>query len=793
MKFVTSLFVVVFLFAHDNFCHSATITKSEPNDSLLQAQHIDSYFSKGSNADILNAATVPWVSIQATGNDTYDYYTFTVPTAGSVGVFDIDHGMNVGGSIDTELALWRVNADGTYTVLAENDDWDHSAGAAGSVHDFDAFISHVFDRPGRYVVGVAKYSASAGPAGWNSGSQIPHVGATYTLQASIQGHVASGPAGAVLSLLTPALPVIPHVAGDPIGHEADTTERVSAYATILGMQNGSMSPGQGRRDQYMVRANRDGAGYENGTLVISHLLDNAWGDALNVAGGFNTVYNRSPGPDANGVFEVVSANDELGTTRGTTNQRCYYFSYDSLNDWNNGAITLKRWIDYLERIQIMYGRIGRLTIYAHGSPDRVTLSDGAVLTLESITYDSMVINQLARLRNILANGAHILLFSCQAAQNGTNFIQRLANLTNATVHANSNYSGDISDNVDWTLDAVATPLYSSSWTPELALEEINQLAASIVGVNWNSGYYRFDSSYISYRNWPSWSIDGYHPGVDMQNTSAAWGRKVYSPVAGEVADSYFISGVGQVVSIRLPSREVEPNRYFLFVHLDPDSVSGLATGQLVGFGDLVGAYDSSQNHVHIEGTTRASASRTGSASNSNDVRQDNTDVTLEQVNDHINRRVKVVVGSTAFSLENPALAAAENRKARGLGDPGNILATARALGHLDVGAREVYNKIGEDTPSGEDLIDLYAFTLPVARDVAARLTFPDTGTDVDIELLDATGATISSLTRSMDQFQEGVNLNDKLEGRLNAGNYYIKVSAPSASADTIYRLRLYSE
>ncbi len=154
----------------------------EPNDTLATAQNINASFSSDFSPDIGNSAgvnistTSQHVTIIGTGNGTYDYFRFTVPAAGTIGVFDIDYGMP---GYDSELALW----DAAGSVLAENDDFSTSAGAGGSVHNYDAFIEYLFTSPGDYIIGVAQYFASAGPAGWSGG--VIGTGQDYVLQVAL--------------------------------------------------------------------------------------------------------------------------------------------------------------------------------------------------------------------------------------------------------------------------------------------------------------------------------------------------------------------------------------------------------------------------------------------------------------------------------------------------------------------------------------------------------------------------------------------------------------------------------
>ncbi len=153
-----------------------SIPELEPNDTLATAQNIDPFFSVGPNVNILNSTTVPWVSISGTGDETFDYYSFTVNSANTAVHLDIDFGSGVGGSIDTQIALW----DSVGNVLASNDD---SALDPGSVSVLDAEIFFNIVSPGLYIVGVAEFPATALFGGW-SGNEPPS-DTDYVLQVSV--------------------------------------------------------------------------------------------------------------------------------------------------------------------------------------------------------------------------------------------------------------------------------------------------------------------------------------------------------------------------------------------------------------------------------------------------------------------------------------------------------------------------------------------------------------------------------------------------------------------------------
>ena len=162
---------------------AADIQAVEPNNTIADAQSIDNDFTVGANPDILNADTWPWVSISASGDGTFDYYSFSVPAAGVTGVFDIDYGSGSGGSLDTQLCLY--DEDGTF--LEGNDDWTTTAGAGGSVSSEDSYIEVEFSAAGTFVIAVGEFPSSCQQGGMAGNS--PDEGDTYELQVSLSEHV----------------------------------------------------------------------------------------------------------------------------------------------------------------------------------------------------------------------------------------------------------------------------------------------------------------------------------------------------------------------------------------------------------------------------------------------------------------------------------------------------------------------------------------------------------------------------------------------------------------------------
>jgi hypothetical protein len=181
-KLLATCFLASLLVFMAQGAQALVISETEPNDSFATAQNIDPYFSLGYNSDIgdytTNTSTsIPWVSILGTGNGTYDYFSFTVPSGGGLDIFDIDYGMNQGGSFDPYLRLYNAGQ----SFIASNDDNGTNYGQGGSIHSYDSYLQRTLSA-GLYYLKVSRYSDYA----------IPN-GATYTLQVSIGNHTYNNP------------------------------------------------------------------------------------------------------------------------------------------------------------------------------------------------------------------------------------------------------------------------------------------------------------------------------------------------------------------------------------------------------------------------------------------------------------------------------------------------------------------------------------------------------------------------------------------------------------------------
>jgi Zn-dependent metalloprotease len=159
----------------------AELLELEPNNSITDAQNIDFNFITHFSANIGDATSntseqTPHVTIIGSGEDSYDYYQFTVASAPSSAIFDIDYAADYGGSFDSYLRLYNASSE----LLAENDDSSTEKGQEGSVHEYDSFLTYNFNTTGVYYIKVSRYDDIIIP-----------LNATYHLHVSVEEPLAA--------------------------------------------------------------------------------------------------------------------------------------------------------------------------------------------------------------------------------------------------------------------------------------------------------------------------------------------------------------------------------------------------------------------------------------------------------------------------------------------------------------------------------------------------------------------------------------------------------------------------
>lgn len=153
------------------------------NTSLATAVNLDNLFALTADADIINATTVPHVSISASGdaNEAIHYYAVTLNIVGSTATFDLDYGQQgteaspLAGDMDSWIEVFDANG----VLVALNDDIDPGAGANGSVSSLDSLVSFTNESIGVFTVAVGSYFDGSAQG------NVPN-GGTYELQVSVE-------------------------------------------------------------------------------------------------------------------------------------------------------------------------------------------------------------------------------------------------------------------------------------------------------------------------------------------------------------------------------------------------------------------------------------------------------------------------------------------------------------------------------------------------------------------------------------------------------------------------------
>jgi Ca2+-binding RTX toxin-like protein len=136
---------------------AASVSEVEPNDKRVSAQNIDGSFSLDSDPNIGNryintSEIVPHATVNGTGNNTIDVYSFTVSQAGDGVIIDVDGALVCDAScvgFDSRVDL----SDGSQ-LLDGRTDSSTAWGQGGSVSNADSYLEYTFQTPGTYYVTV---------------------------------------------------------------------------------------------------------------------------------------------------------------------------------------------------------------------------------------------------------------------------------------------------------------------------------------------------------------------------------------------------------------------------------------------------------------------------------------------------------------------------------------------------------------------------------------------------------------------------------------------------------------
>jgi len=167
------------------------VNELEPNNTLATAQNVDAYFTLDYSDDIGNqtkntSLEIPHVTIlgkgDATGDGSFDYYSFTTHFPNSLVIFDIDHTKATNNvALNTEILAFSPSG----TFYGSNDDSPITYGALGSTTTMDSYLEVTFANPGLYVIGVARYHSIPLGGGAGIGGTYLKAGDEYTLQISV--------------------------------------------------------------------------------------------------------------------------------------------------------------------------------------------------------------------------------------------------------------------------------------------------------------------------------------------------------------------------------------------------------------------------------------------------------------------------------------------------------------------------------------------------------------------------------------------------------------------------------
>jgi Ca2+-binding RTX toxin-like protein len=296
----------------------------EPNNAPNTPLNVDAFFSKEFDPNIgdlvVNTSTfIPHVTINGTGDDTFDFYSFTVTNSGDRGIFDIDFGNEIGDDFDSEIFLFDDQGNPIFDTIksipAENDDSSITAGAAGSTSGLDSFLEFTFQTPGLYIVGVGQFDTDAVQGGL-TGETVPR-GSDYLLQISIENH----------SLSTIVTQIPDQIFGDTL--DGGTGNGNGRGDEFFGSPGNDLIRGTNEDDTILAGDGDDsifaGAGDDNvnGGAGDDTIVGNAGADTLTGGLGNNVLrYGLNDGNDS----ILASAGLDTLNIDGTNNNDVYVIS-----------------------------------------------------------------------------------------------------------------------------------------------------------------------------------------------------------------------------------------------------------------------------------------------------------------------------------------------------------------------------------------------------------------------------------------------------------------------------------
>lgn len=296
---------------------AASVSEVEPNDSLAEAQNLDGSFSldfdpditlydESDNDDTIDIDTsqiVPHSTVNSTGNNTVDFYSFTVSQAGDTVILDVDGAYFFTHGDDDGFDSWLELYDNNGNILAQDDNapYDPGPADAGSAMHYDSYLEYTFQTPGTYYVAVGANCFPGCTAGALHHLYPVPGGYSYKLNVSLGNN-------------------LPHLCGG----QPPTIEAQSGRATkgtkgddiIYGTEGPDTIDGAGGDDQICGRGGED-------TIQGGDGNDNLWGQYGND--------NLSGGP-GNDLLSGGTGNDQIMGDLGDD-----YIRGDDGNDYLDGG------------------------------------------------------------------------------------------------------------------------------------------------------------------------------------------------------------------------------------------------------------------------------------------------------------------------------------------------------------------------------------------------------------------------------------------------------------------------
>jgi len=155
------------------------------NDTIASAIDVTNLLSLAADPDILDATTVPHVSITGKGYGTLHYFAVTLDNVGDVMTVDVDRGKGA----NSFVSIVAPDA----SVLASGNDSATSQGAGGSTSTRDAFLQFTATEAGVHYIVVGRVTTKTGdPSVGEQWASVLQPGDSYELQVSVDSAAPGG-------------------------------------------------------------------------------------------------------------------------------------------------------------------------------------------------------------------------------------------------------------------------------------------------------------------------------------------------------------------------------------------------------------------------------------------------------------------------------------------------------------------------------------------------------------------------------------------------------------------------